>query len=201
MSNVTRRAGDEPKPLFTRLNIILGVAMLFLVAVVGSLYYFKEYKPVQTEAQKQVQTSFTFSLSCVVQEPLKGVYRPWLKENAWTYEIPCVSKNEAEAVSNGVENLLPKPGPGLHFITVADSALVSNIDWLKIWKENPDLDMSLESTVAMTQSLPSFDFRGMSVYELYLKPQYRNGRLLMNFVCHEEFDADSRLVKYLCSSD
>src|SRR3989304_6263309 len=130
----------------SRLTFWLGVALLTTLVTVGAIAYFKEIRPRQTMAQVEVQQSYTFAITCEVKDPIKAVQRPWLLgvsgTNAWTYEIPCVSTELPVSIANGQPQMLPTAQPGLHFITVADSAAVSAVDWLYPWV-NAGLDMTL----------------------------------------------------------
>jgi len=193
------------------LNYALGGALILVAIIVGAIAYFKELKPRLTETQQVVERQFTFSLSCYVQEPIVGVYKRWLTSDfkkshpevnkfaqLWVYEIACVMPEDTEirSVTTDITPMVNPPTPGLHFITVADTAPVAVMDWLYQFQGDGPQGEYFESY----RRLVPHKFGPMEVYELYLRSQYQNGQLLMNFVCHEELDTSYKPF-YLCSSD
>ncbi len=183
-----------------RLNVLLGVAMVLAILIAGTVLYFEELKPRLTAAEQQVQKYFTFQITCDIQVPIKAIFQSWEKD-AFVYLIPCVMPpgTEVVQVSNGVPNLYPVPKPGLHFITVADSAPVSVFDWTHYWTEVQGLDLDVRENAERSQALKFFDFYGMQVFELYPKSDVNVKTL--SFICHEELDTARMMVEYKCNSD
>lgn len=191
-------------------GIAIGLLAVVAVIVAAVVLYFQELKPRLTAEQEQVSKSYTFTMLCRVQQPITGIFQGWLigkpGANAWTYSFACLveSKDDIEIISNGVANLLPEPQPGLHFITIADSAPTSIIDWELEFREK-GLPINDPNTIPPTK-LTGYEFShpNFRVYMLNLKPEFAGEKIKV--LCREAIDQSSDNLRdwrpyYLCSSN
>ncbi len=201
---------ESRKRPFSWPNVVVGILAIFAVIAVVVVLYFQELQPRLTAEQEQVNKSYTFTLLCKVQQPITGIYQGWLVgvsgANAWTYNFPCLVESTAdiEIISNGVKNLLPEPHPGLHFLTIADSAPVSLIHWEREFLQK-GYSVDDPSTIPPVK-LTGYEFShpNFRVYMLYLKPEFAGEKIKV--LCREAIDQSSGDPRYwrpfyLCSSN